>query len=243
METHQYGSRAWIESQYAASTDDPWGLTWRGSQIYRYGCMVVALQAQLQARMPAIAPALALIDVGCATGTFTAMLAKLNRAGAGSVLGTDISALAVARATARHPDLAFECVALDAASQCHAGSADVVTCMEVLYYLAPAERDQAMQQLRAMLKPGGLLLVSSMVARAPYFSAAELSTLVGRHMRIVGTGELYLKPLALWEKLMMKLRLPAVARARAGQVAVAARLGAVLPWLTRSHAYVIASND
>jgi 2-polyprenyl-3-methyl-5-hydroxy-6-metoxy-1,4-benzoquinol methylase len=244
MEKENYGSRAWIESQYASSEDDPWGLDWRPSQKYRYVRMVNALKSALGAH----AGSRAIVDVGCATGTFTAMLSGLNGgAGTSQVVGADIAQSAVSRAAARFPQLKFECLALDECARKYAGKADIVTCMEVLYYLPKEQRAEAMRQLKSMLKPGGLLLVSSMVSSPPYFSLDELKALVAKELTIVGSDVLFLKPIALYEKLLMKLcgrsarKWMHVSQTAAGRLA--AFFGRVTPRLSQSHGYVIARHD
>ncbi|MEC5161194.1 MULTISPECIES: class I SAM-dependent methyltransferase [unclassified Janthinobacterium] len=241
MDDKQYGTRAWIESRYAASADDPWGLDWRPSQRYRYARMLAALETALAGA----ARPLAIVDVGCATGTFTALLAGLNGGAAGaSLVGVDIAAAAVARAAARHPHLRFERLALDDCARAYAGAADLVTCMEVLYYLPARQRLAALRQLKGMLRPGGCLLVSSMIAAPPYFSAEQLGALVGGELALVDSGVLYLKPLALWEKLQMKLRRGGTPGAAGYEYAAVERWGRyaarLLPGFARSHAYVIA---
>lgn len=245
MEAMKYGSREWIERQYADSSDDPWGLDWRPSQKYRYLHMIEALRQALVA----IPPPLAIIDVGCATGAFTAMLAALNadEAGGGLLVGVDIAEAAVARAAARYPAIRFERMALDECSRRFRGSADVVTCMEVLYYLPPEQRAQAVAQLRQMLRPGGYLVVSSMIASAPYFSLAQLESLVAAELGVVSTGKLHLKPVVLWEKLLMKLRgRPAADRIGEFDYGKIDRWGRLsqrlLGQYAQSHGYVIARD-
>lgn len=196
----RYGTRAWLESQYAASPDDPWGLDWRPSQRFRYANMLAAVR---QAGGTAWAPR-RIVDAGCATGAFTAMLAG-NFPGA-EVTGIDIAEAAVARASARYPGIAFERMALDECALKFAASADLVACLEVLYYLPREERSPALKQLRGMLRPGGILLVSSMIAGHPYMSLDELVALVADELSIVHAGALYLKPVVLWEKAQMRFR-------------------------------------
>lgn len=241
MEDKTYGSRAWIESQYASSQGDPWGLDWRPSQRYRYVRMFQALERTL-ADTPR---PLSIVDVGCATGAFTAMLSGLNGPeDSGYVTGVDISASAVERAAARFPHINFECLSLEECAVAHTGRADLVTCMEVLYYLPSQARAAAAGQLRRMLKPGGWLLASSMIASPPYFSLEELKALLAEEFQLVEEGVLHLKPLSIKEKLLMKLR-----GQEAGNGAVFhfdrvqrwERLaGRLLPGLARSHGYVIA---
>jgi 2-polyprenyl-3-methyl-5-hydroxy-6-metoxy-1,4-benzoquinol methylase len=238
VETSKYGSRAWIDSQYAASEDDPWGLDWRPSQQYRYRRMFDALKQVLVATQRP----LDVVDVGCATGAFTAMLGGLNpEAGEGSLVGVDIAEAAVARATARFPLIRFDCIALDECARTFEGSADVVTCMEVLYYLPAEQRVEAARQLSGMLKPGGWLLVSSMIASAPYFSLDQLKALLAKELDIIETGVLYLKPIAVLEKLLMKLGGPAARKAlRFDRCSHYSERW--LASVARSHAYVIARH-
>lgn len=241
-----YGTRSWIDARYAACADDPWGLDWRLSQQYRYARMLAALQS----RLAGVARPLAMIDVGCATGAFTAMLGRLDPGPGASLLGTDIAAAAIARAAARYPHIAFACMSLDDCARQHGAGADLVTCMEVLYYLPAEQRRSALLSLKSMLKPGGFLLVSSMIAAPPYFSLDALGSLVASELAIVDTGVLYLKPLAAWEKLQMKMKMKmqlgrtGAPRASAQACATLERWSAYAerwcPTLTRSHAYVIA---
>jgi SAM-dependent methyltransferase len=243
MDTKTYGSRAWMESQYAASKDDPWGLDWRPSQRHRYARMFGALQDAL----PVQPRPRAIVDVGCATGAFTAMLGGLgDTAEDGAVTGIDIAESAVARAAMRFPAIRFRCMALDECARAYEGSADVVTCMEVLYYLPREQRADAVHQLKRMLKPGGHLLVSSMIASGPYFSFGELKALMAGELNVVVTGVLHLKPLTLLEKLLMKLGPAArqLLRIDDGTVRRWERFSARrFPGLAQSHAYVIARNS
>ncbi|HJW53678.1 MAG TPA: class I SAM-dependent methyltransferase [Burkholderiaceae bacterium] len=242
MNINTYGSRQWIESQYAAAKDDPWGLDWRPSQRYRYVRMLEALNDALCARQEP----LAVIDVGCATGAFTAMLDGLNGRRDHALLGVDIAEQAVKRAAARFPQIAFRCMALSECANAYQGQADVVTCMEVLYYLPEKERVAAVRQLKNMLKPGGLLLVSSMVAPAPYFSFDRLLALLSAEMEIASSDILYLKPLVMLEKLFMRLSTPAARKWLKFDASGAQRWNQIgermLGTAAQSHAFVIARN-
>lgn len=244
----KYGTREWFESQYDASCDDPWGLDWRPSQCFRYETMLAAL---LRVVGPDWTPA-RIIDVGCATGAFTARLSTLGRCDAVSVMGVDIAESAITRARARHPAITFARMSLDECALRFAASAELVTCLEVLYYLPDEQRVAALQMLRDMLQPGGVLLVSSMIARKPYMSLAELRALVENELLVVDAGVLYLKPIVLIEKVLLRLRfawslrrgsdasirdaqLPARSMAR-----LAALSKSLLGGRAQSHGYVIA---
>ena len=209
------------------------------------------LAALRQTGGPDWAPA-RIIDVGCATGAFTARLSMLGGDGAASVMGVDIAEAAVARARARHPAITFERMSLGECALRFAVSADLVTCLEVLYYLPNGQRTEALRMLRDMLRPGGTLLVSSMIARKPYMSLVELTALVERELPVVAAGVLYLKPVVLIEKALMRLRsawlwtrdsgartrdVPPAAR---GMVRLAALSKSLLGTRAQSHGYVLA---
>lgn len=241
----RYGTRAWFESQYAASADDPWGLDWRPSQRFRYTNMLAAVQ---QAGGTAWAPR-RIVDAGCATGAFTAMLAQTFSSA--DVVGIDIAEAAIARAGARYPGIAFERMALDECASKYASSADLVTCLEVLYYLPWNERASVLRQLRSMLRPGGILLVSSMIAGQPYMSLDELVALVADELPVVHAGALYLKPVVLWEKAQMRFRhlwrVTPIAVSRPSAVADTDRVARLAAWSkrilgarARSHGFVVA---
>lgn len=250
-----YGSREWLDQEYRRVGSDPWGLEWRPSQVERYHQMIDVLTAALRAR--AATPG-KVLDVGCATGTFTAMLAAaLGGAGGGApaeVRGIDVTELAIARARARHPALAFDCLTIDDAARRFPGAVDLVTMLEVLYYVPEAERPGVLRRVRQILKPGGMVLVSSMIARQPYMSAPQLRALVGSTFEVVASGVLDLKPLAMLEKPLLRLMplverlrpkgarpaLPARPRAARALARLARR---VLGDRATSHSYVVAVAD
>ncbi len=96
------------------------------------------------------------LDAGCGVGYGTAILAG---GGAASALGVDVSAHAIDAARAEAGAGARFEVAdierLDVADD----SFDLVTCFEVIEYVQHPEH--ALDELRRVLRPGGLLLISS----------------------------------------------------------------------------------
>lgn len=248
--TPAYGSREWLDQQYSRTGSDPWGLDWRPSQAARYHHMLDALRAALS-RLGA-SPRSAL-DIGCATGTFTAMLAGALPTGPTRVVGIDATELAVERARARYPFIDFQCCSIDEATQRFGAEFDLVTMLEVLYYVPEAERPRVLASVRKLLKPGGTLLVSSMIAKQPYMSADQLRELVGASFQVVDSGVLYLKPLTLIEKPLLRI-VPAVERFRRAPfrpIPARPRAADRLARLARdllgsralSHSYVIAVRD
>lgn len=196
---HEYGTREWLESQYRRSSSDPWGLNWRPTQMYRYGQMIGELTAVRESRNALLD---CVVDVGCATGEFTELLRRsLPESAVRRVVGVDVSQTAIDRAMRRHPEVEFRVAALDELS-CHfLGSADLIACLEVLYYLPPQGRLSALEALHSALRPGGLLLVSSMIGKRPYMNQLELTALVQPRFHIVSAGCLPLWPLTAIEKI------------------------------------------
>jgi len=201
----EYGSADWLERIYSASESDPWGLNWRPTQLYRYGRMLEEL-GRCKPAAGSVGRECLGVDMGCATGEFTALMSHTLRSMQPSrVMGFDLSATAVRRAAERFPDLQFQAGSFEQAAAQLAGSADVVSCLEVLYYVPAEQRAAALSNLKAMLRPGGLLLVSSMIGLPPYLDYAQLQALVGSQLTIVAGGELSLRPLSDIEKLSMKI--------------------------------------
>ncbi len=243
-----YGTRDWLEAQYSATKDDPWGLDRRRSQRFRYSVMLSALaKAMGPARRPR-----RIIDVGCATGGFTSSLeALVSKDTQAEIIGVDIAQTAVDRARLRFPSLSFERMSMDDCAARFDQSADVVTCLEVLYYLPAHSRADAVKSLCQMLRPGGLILISSMSAKHPYMSLQDIASLLGSHTEIVDSGVLYLKPMTLIEKAKMRLHLgrgaaSAVSRESARleqELASTARMALwsrrLLGQWAQSHGYVI----
>jgi 2-polyprenyl-3-methyl-5-hydroxy-6-metoxy-1,4-benzoquinol methylase len=76
-------------------------------------------------------PAQRILDVGCGKGGFTALLAQPGR----EVIGVDISATAVEKASARWPDVSFRVGTVDNLHQVADGRFELVIAMEILSYL------------------------------------------------------------------------------------------------------------
>ena len=204
-----YGTPEWLEAQYQGGAGDPWGLDWRPSQELRFAAMLDVLR-EARAALPERPRVL---DFGCATGDFTARLAGWIAEGpGGQVLAVDASHQAVERARRRVPGVRFEAWTVEACAAQAPEGFDLLTCLEVLYYVPAAERPAFVAALARLVRPGGLALFSSMVGRGPYLSAAGLEQEVGRAFEIRRAAGLSVRPLALAEKALM-----AVARRARGE--------------------------
>lgn len=106
-------------------------------------------------------PGEAVLDVGCGTGSL-AMLAKTQVGDAGRVHGIDASAEMIARAKAKaakkHADVNFEEARAQALPFADA-TFDVVLSTVMLHHLRRAVREDAVREMRRVLKSGGRLVV------------------------------------------------------------------------------------
>jgi SAM-dependent methyltransferase len=96
------------------------------------------------------------LDVGCGSGWGTALLAS----GAEHVTGIDISAPAVAVAAKQHSGNVSFLEADLRSLPFDDGSFDMVVCFETLEQLSEGEAEPALEELRRVLRPEGLLLIS-----------------------------------------------------------------------------------
>jgi SAM-dependent methyltransferase len=218
----RYGTCEWFEGQYAKGPADPWGLTWRPSQRLRYLRALAALGV-IDEPLPRV------LDVGCATGEFTHLLSR--RVGdAGRVLGVDFSPAAVERARLRFPGLTFAQASIASVGATYRGHFDLVACMEVLYYVASAERSAAIRALRDTVRDDGYALVSSFVGSPPYFRPDELLELVASEFDIVRWELLHLRAVSVVERLGDRLTIETAAGRDGWAGQGMGRRMATLPW-------------
>lgn len=198
-----YGTADWFETAYRRSASDPWGLDWRPTQLFRYGRMLTELLRCAAERGQSVD---ILADVGCATGDFTDLMrSALPASNSRRVLGLDMSPTAIERARQRHPDLELHAAPLGDLPRFLDRPVDLLCCLEVLYYLPWEERVAALDVFSSVMRPGGMLLVSSMIGEPPYMGHRELCDLVRQRFAIIATSCLDLWPLVALEKGLLKL--------------------------------------
>ena len=125
------------------------------------------------------------LDVGCGEGIFTNRLREVVKGDAGIVWGIDVSVTAIEQAKRRFWNLFFQ-VAPITAIPFSDSAFDLVSCLDVIYYLDDAGRKKAVDELRRILKPGGHLLISTSWPRltktrtgTSYMKPKELLELLG----------------------------------------------------------------
>jgi ubiquinone/menaquinone biosynthesis C-methylase UbiE len=102
-----------------------------------------------------ITPGERVLDLGCGTGAFTALLAE---AGA-EVIGADVAEAALARARPAHTGLSFELVPLDGPLPFEDSSFELVWASEVIEHVADTAR--WLSEVRRVLAPRGRLLLTT----------------------------------------------------------------------------------
>ena len=102
---------------------------------------------------------LAIADLGCGLGYFTRHLKQCYPEAL--VYGLDISSVALERAARRAPDCTFRRVDLKTADLCIDGGRrfDLAVALDCLYYFEDHEIHGVLANIRALLAPGGFLMV------------------------------------------------------------------------------------
>jgi SAM-dependent methyltransferase len=112
------------------------------------------------------------IDVGCGEGVFTDLYSKKIT----TMLGCDISHVAIDRAIRAHKNIVFFQWDIREPIPNLDGQADVIILSEVLYYIEPEDREKVVDNLYKMLMPGGDIIIC--VSR--YFTMQEIRELFSK---------------------------------------------------------------
>lgn len=173
-----YGSRDWAERLFKGAKGDPWGHDWRASQQVRYQKALELLSRHVKPQEVA-----RLLDVGCALGHFTKMLKGMFKSA--TVTGVDISPEAVAKCAHLHPEVEFREASLPSLQGLAPGEFDLVSALEVIFYVAPEQIQAAFARLRELMKPGAWLLISCYMYRPPFRTPQEFQSALERHFKVV----------------------------------------------------------
>jgi len=117
----------------------------------------------LLARVP---PGASVLDVGCGSGLFLGLAAKTGRLGRGRGFDAAEEPILMARAMQErlnHPDLVFEHRAVQAGMP--EGEHDVVSMIDVLHHVPPADQRSAIVDAAQRVRPGGVFLYKDMCRR------------------------------------------------------------------------------
>lgn len=153
--------RQGFERLYARRSD-PWALAVSPMAQQRYLGIIDALTRYT--------PCETLLDIGCGEGHFTRYLGGMAR----RVVGIDVSPSALARAANHSPNIDFVCAGIEEYTT--GEPFDVVTAVEVLYYVQPVHL-----ALDRVLRLGRHVLVT--YSKGHY---AEIGPIVERHPRLLG---------------------------------------------------------
>jgi SAM-dependent methyltransferase len=186
-----YGSLEWFVQEYTNVADDPWGLSWRPSQALRYQ-KVLSLLETIPQSFPSV------IDIGCATGDFTHLLSK-RMPDLKVLLGVDFVEIAVEKAHQRFPNINFVKQSIFSLGETYRSQFDLVSCLEVLYYLEKDQHSRALKSVRRVLRDRGYAVFSSFISEPPYFTPEQLLDLVSSEFQVVASQVLHLKMVSLLE--------------------------------------------
>ena len=197
-EDERYGSLPWFESAYGKVPDDPWGLTWRATQQHRYLRLL-----RMLSRIPR--DVRNVLDIGCATGDFTHLLARHIK-NADEVVGVDFANAAIQRARGRFPELDFREASILTVGAEFGGRFDLAACLELLYYVPAHERGAALRSVKKALRPDGYAVFSSLVGGSPYFGKTDLLALVGTEFTLVEHEVLHLRFVSAVERIGQRVQ-------------------------------------
>lgn len=122
-----------------------------------------------------VAPGASVLDVGCGSGLFLALLSGTVEKITGVGFDSSIPAIEVAGRMAEQVKLSelgaeLRFIQLDVSAPWPDGLFDVVSLVDVLHHVPPSEQRSVIQTATAHVKPGGLLLYKDMANR-PHFQA------------------------------------------------------------------------
>jgi SAM-dependent methyltransferase len=126
----------------------------------------------------------AMLDVGCGVGSFHPLL----RGMVGRLSGIDVSSASIAQASVDNRDVDYR--AFDGSSfPFDAAGFDLVTAICVLHHVAPAERAHFMNEMRRVVRPGGLVCVIEHNPLNPLTRLAVARCEFDRDAVLLGAGE------------------------------------------------------
>ena len=173
-----YGSAEWLENEFRSSDDDPWGHDWRGAEKYRYKLVLRLIRSYCPKASEEKAE-WKILDIGCSTGEFTHLLYQFSK----KVVGIDVSQTAINRAKCKFPNIDFK-VSRFPGFQHGDIVFDLITCLEVLYYMDKQTQENLLTEMKTMLDIDGKVIITSYIGKKPYFIPEDLIRLVSAYLTI-----------------------------------------------------------
>lgn len=196
-----WGSKEWMELRFASIEvfgGDKWGHGLRRSQQYRTDQTLFLLKPHvINMRGKNV------LDVGCALCDFTNKVVALNPKN--HYYATDISSSAIDYDRDHFKNIQFKCEALPELSYPDS-LFDVISALEVLCYLNERGRKEATANIYRCLKPGGILLFSTVIDNGErYFNQKQIDELFESKFTLLEQKTLYLKQFHMFETFFVAL--------------------------------------
>lgn len=134
-------------------------------------------------------------DIGCGPGHVTGLLADIGA----SVVGLDLSASMIEIARRDHPGVEFSVESMTDLQQPD-GSLAAAVLMYSIINLAPADRDRAFAEVRRVLQPGGIALVSFHI-RSDEFAPGDINHVTTWFGHSVDVEGYFLEPQVVLDEL------------------------------------------
>lgn len=203
QEKPQWGTAAWFAARFVEEgTNSPTAYFSYGSngyQRYRHRRLLGIVSKNREM----IGERARLVDVGCATGVLTHGIGETIAAG--EMTGVDFSHELLESGRENFPAIRFVHGGLPQIPL-EGESADLLTLVEVLYYVAPEHRQAAVSECARLLRKGGVLLFAANISGAPYLTRSEVERLLDKAGLIIERHWLERYRLAVrMEGLMLRL--------------------------------------
>ncbi|MCP4265269.1 MAG: methyltransferase domain-containing protein [Candidatus Brocadiaceae bacterium] len=173
----QYGSKEWAESLFRNSENDPWGHDWRASQKVRHQSALDLIKKHVST-----GKIKNILDIGCALGSFTKILKEYFSNG--DILGVDIADEAILKCRKKFDNISFESSSLPELELSRRGF-DLVSALEVIYYVEEDMIEKSLQRIHDMLVKGGYVLISTYLNKPPFVTSDNFKNSLSKYFTIV----------------------------------------------------------
>jgi 2-polyprenyl-3-methyl-5-hydroxy-6-metoxy-1,4-benzoquinol methylase len=195
----EWNTKIFFEEKFK-STDinyDHWGTGLRASQSHR-------LDLSLHLIVDVIGYSrLNILDIGCGLGLFTEKMHSLNTSN--NIHCCDVAEKAIFGIKKKYSQFICKVSALPNIEY-PSKAFNLVTALEVIYYLNESDRKVAISQISRILKPNGYFLISGGINRGKeYFDVQNILFLISRYFKIENVTYNYGKITSIYEKYILGL--------------------------------------